>query len=318
VAFGGAALAWLLRWLIFFRLVNARTWLGVLTRGSLAGLATAATGYAVYAATAGWPRLLGATLLLTACLAFTYFVLVLPVRAAWIYLRHRLWRGNPREDILDELVNILAYLDSTDLQNDLVTRAWWIGRLEYVASGLEKRLLAQFRFTDPGIRAWAEQRTAGAAAAIRHLQRLLAAPVPGTWPVLGRHLRHDAVAIASGNLGTLRWRTPSTTTTPRRSRRQVVAAAARTALFAALPLAAILTVQPLLQLDDKTLGWARLIGLAWAVLYLVISFDATLRDKIEVTSGLTELLTRGGSPLDPASGQRPGTGPDQRRPGSHR
>jgi len=39
VAFGAAALAWLLRWLIFFRLVNARTWLGVLTRSSLAASA---------------------------------------------------------------------------------------------------------------------------------------------------------------------------------------------------------------------------------------------------------------------------------------
>jgi hypothetical protein len=311
VAFIGVVVAWLLRWLIFFRFANSRTWLGVLMRGSPAGLITSGTGFAIYAATTGWPRLLGAVLLVTAALAFVYAALVLPITAAWVYLGHRLWRRNPREDIVDELVKILGYLDGPDYQSDLVTRSWWAARLEYVAVGLESRLLTQFRFADPGVRAWAEHRTAGAAAAIRHLQRLLAAPVPGTWPVLVRHLRHDAVTVASGNLGALRWRTPSTATRPRRRRRQVAAAAARTVLFAALPLAAVFAVQPVLRLDEDILGWARLVGLAWAVLYIVISFDATLRDKIEVTSGLTGLFTQDrGSAMDPLSGQpRQRTGP---------
>ncbi|MET7403797.1 hypothetical protein ABZS66_61040 [Dactylosporangium sp. NPDC005572] len=43
--------------------------------------------------------------------------------------------------------------------------------------------------------------------------------------------------------------------------------------------------QPVLHLDKEILSWAKVVALAWALLYLVFTFDQTLRDKIEMAWG---------------------------------
>jgi hypothetical protein len=58
----------------------------------------------------------------------------------------------------------------------------------------------------------------------------------------------------------------------------------------ALPLVAILALQPYLRLTGNTLAWAKVIALGWAALYLLITLDPTVNDKIATARNLIGLV----------------------------
>jgi hypothetical protein len=77
----------------------------------------------------------------------------------------------------------------------------------------------------------------------------------------------------------------------RRSRWKTAIIVLRTIVLAAAPLAAVVAIQPLLRLDAEPLRWAKVIGLAWAVLYLLLAADPTLREKIETAQSVSNLFS---------------------------
>ncbi|MBN1172550.1 MAG: hypothetical protein JXA67_10300 [Micromonosporaceae bacterium] len=204
---GAAVLAGVLhRWI--FRRARARTVAGVLARGAPLGLTVLCAGVVIILGGGGWPLLIGATILSVAALGAGRFVLAAPIDVIWSYRSHQLSRGHAREYALDELLGILGEATDRARRNDLGTRARWIAALERAARRLETRLPAEFGFGDAATAVWARQRAAGAAAAVRRLKRQISAPVPGSWDMLIRVVRQDAVLITTGELGRLRWRQP--------------------------------------------------------------------------------------------------------------
>jgi hypothetical protein len=60
--------------------------------------------------------------------------------------------------------------------------------------------------------------------------------------------------------------------------------------FAALPLAAVLAAQPFLHTSTGLFGWARIATAAWALLYVVLSLDPAIRDKIDTANQVAGIL----------------------------
>src|SRR5439155_12182653 len=228
----------------------------------------------------GWPTFAGAVLLAAAGMAAVYFFVVGGVRLVGGVGIDRHWRAAPREDVLDELLAILADLAEPHLRNDLDNRAYWLSGLERAASTVEKRLPEKLKLADKATTAWAAERARGAATALRLLKRQIAAPVDGTWDRLIAVLRQQTVAVATGDLGKLRWAAPPSAASVRRSRRTTAIAVLRTAVVTVAPLVTVFAVQPLLGLDAGVLRWAKVAGLGWGVLYLLLTADPTLREKV--------------------------------------
>ncbi|PWR11500.1 hypothetical protein DKT68_05590 [Micromonospora acroterricola] len=294
--------------IVFFRFANATTWYGVLMRGAPTGLVILSSGYAVTRLpppAPAWFDVVGGLLAATAGLALCYFVAVTP-SAIWqtVGLR-RLWRRGPREDILDELLDILDGLAHPTRRNELDWRSAWMSRLERAAVTLERRLPAALRPSDPVTAAWSAERARGAAAAVRLLKRQITAPVEGSWDRLTAILRDEVVVIATGDLGKLRWTAPPSPAAVRRSRWRTAVVVLRSIALAAAPLAVVFAIQPVLGLEAQMLQWAKVTGLAWAVLYLLLAVDPTVREKIEAAQAVGSLFG--------ATGPDPGR-PERREP----
>ena len=290
----GTVLAFTMLRLVFFRIARADSWYGLLVRAVPIGLILLASGYALSRATwlmGVWPNLAGIVLVATAGMAMWYFLAVAPgvVWRGFEISRH--WRHNPREDILDELLNIINDLGNPLLRNDLAQRGIWCLRLESAASTMEKRLPASFGQTDQTTVSWLTERARGAARALRQMKRQLLAPVDGTWDRLAATLRKEVVALASGDLGDLRWAAPPSNTAVRKPRWRIALGMLRAIASAVVPLVVLLAVQPLLHLDAGVLQWAKLIGLAWALLYLLVTADPTLREKVELAQSISSFST---------------------------
>lgn len=211
------------------------------------------------------------------------------------YLLWRWWlRGVIREDcllvMLDTLLPVLDDLRGPPRCRQLAQRMRDARILEFAARRLTQDLLPARFVNYAGSGDWLTRRAAGWAEALRHMQRQLVAPVPGGHEKLRRALEHEILCLATGDLGALAWRQPP----PRPSRRTVLRRRAitfiRTILVAAIPLAAVLAAQPLLQTSPGVFGWARIATGTWALLYIVLSLDPAMRDKIDTASELVGLL----------------------------
>jgi tetratricopeptide (TPR) repeat protein len=294
----GVVIAYALYQVIFFRLVTyIRVWRGrgmALPAAAVAGMVLLAGGYAavnVPGEVHGWSVLAGSVLLAVAGMAASYFVLVVLIFVPGVLGIRSLWRVGAREDILDELLAVLDDLSDPDLRNDLESRASWMAHLENAAYAMERNLPARLHLSDRATADWAADRARGAATALRRLKRQIAAPTGGSWDRLQTALQHEVVALATGELGRLRWAAPPSRATTRRSRWRAAVDLLRTGVVASAPFALVYATQPLLQLNPDALGWARVAGLAWFVLYLLLAMDPTLREKIETMRSITSLVS---------------------------
>ncbi|WP_238013118.1 tetratricopeptide repeat protein [Dactylosporangium sp. AC04546] len=270
----------------FRRLITGAGVAAMLVRAVPACLVVGAAGLLAWRAGGAWPRFGGAALLTLVGLALLRTAIVGPVRLAGAYRDSRLWRYNPREEIIDELLDVLHGVAEPAARADLARRRSWILSLERAATRVEGGFLAGFGLRGTATATWAADRAAGAAAGLRRLQRQVLVPAGGTWSMLARTLRREIVALATGNLADLvRAAPPAAPPAPAPGRRATALRVARSVLFAALPLAAVFAAQPVLHLDKEILSWAKVVALAWALLYLVFTFDQTLRDKIEMAWG---------------------------------
>jgi hypothetical protein len=224
-------------------------------------------------------------------MALCYFIVMSPFAVWGLIAIRRHWERGPREDILDDLLGLLDDLAEPSVRNDLDRRSTWMSRLEHAAATMEKRLPASLNPYDKATTNWTSERASGAATALRQLKRQIAAPADGSWDRLAATLRNEVVALATGDLGKLRWAAPPSPETIRRSHWKTAIGVLRTLALAAAPLAAVIAIQPLLHLDAQPLRWAKLIGLGWALLYLLLAADPTLREKIETAQSVSNLLS---------------------------
>jgi hypothetical protein len=65
-------------------------------------------------------------------------------------------------------------------------------------------------------------------------------------------------------------------------------------LVAALPLAAVLAGQPLVHASAPVFGWARIATAVWALLYVLLNIDPSMRDKIGAARDLASLAQTAG------------------------
>jgi hypothetical protein len=115
----------------------------------------------------------------------------------------KLAREYPREFALNHILYTLNKITDPDHQNNLEAREQWVGNLRDAAQTMERFLPRAFEELDPAIMGQIITDIADAAAAIRTLACRIAVPVEETWDQLISDLRHNAIAIALGNFGSL-------------------------------------------------------------------------------------------------------------------
>jgi hypothetical protein len=144
-----------------------------------------------------------------------------------------------------------------------------------------RRLPAVLRGHDQATNVYATERARGAAEALRQLKRDILMPDSARWDRVAAVVTKDVIALATGDLRDLAWKRPPTPAQVRRSRWKVAGGTVRTLALAALPLVLVLVTRPVLHLDASVSGWAEIVGIAWAALYLLATLDPTLRDKLD-------------------------------------
>jgi hypothetical protein len=246
------------------------------------------------------------------------FIAAATVRIAEIAAALRYRRGDPRASALVGILDLLQDLAIPLRRNELRWRRWWLQRLEQVAYAVEHDLPAAFGVLDQHTTEHLKHRASSAAAALRELKYQMAAAPPGTWKRVEAVLRQDALALATGALGRMRSAEPPHRPTRRRSRRRIAVDVVRIVVFAGLPLGAVFVAQPWLELHETVLNWAKVVGLSWALLYVLLTVDPTMRDKL---STVLALISRGqGGDIPPAEeGRSRGTsGPTDTTEGDRR
>ncbi|MET7401429.1 hypothetical protein ABZS66_48905, partial [Dactylosporangium sp. NPDC005572] len=204
----------------FRRLITGAGVAAMLVRAVPACLVVGTAGLLAWRVGGAWPRFGGAALLTLVGLALLRTAFVGPVRLSGAYRDSRLWRYNPREEIIDELLDVLHGVAAPGARADLDRRRSWILSLERAATRVEGGFVAGFGLRDTETAAWAADRAAGAAAGLRRLQRQVLVPAGGTWSLLARTLRREIVALATGNLADLvRAAPPATAPAPVPGRR---------------------------------------------------------------------------------------------------
>jgi hypothetical protein len=208
----------------------------------------------------------------------------------WIWQRwfRKLTRENCPLVVLNMLLGVLDYLRPATGNRSIGRRLYLAFGLEYAAQYLTRDLLPSSTTSLLGSRDWLVQRAAGWAEAWRHMQRQVVASVPGDLTKLEELLVHEIRCLATCDIGALAWCEPP----PPPSRRRQVITWARVILVAGLPLAAVLITQQFVHVPG-VFSWAAGI---WAVLYVVLSLDPTIRDKVETAHEIAGLLRTASPP----------------------
>ena len=77
--------------------------------------------------------------------------------------------------------------------------------------------------------------------------------------------------------------------------------------MAALPLAVVLTAQQFLHTSPGLFGWARITTGLWALLYILLSLDPAIRDKVEAAREIAGILHTIPAASNPGGQQQPHT-----------
>ena len=266
----------------------------------MAGEAAAAEGYANQVMPAA--GLQGAVIL--GLIAAPAAAACLPIAAiAAAFPRYRLQRRMILQDTplvaTDILLNVLYDLRLAGACRPMGQRLRHCRNLEYAARWLSRDLLPTPVVSRLGSGDWLARRAAGWAEAIRHIQRQVIAPTPGGQGKAEALLTHEIRCLVTGDLGALAWREPPPPPSRRATIRRQAVSAARAIVVAALPLAAVLAAQPLVHASPALFGWARIATAVWALLYVLLSIDPAMRDKIGAARDLASLIQ-----TTPAPGSR--------------
>ena len=200
------------------------------------------------------------------------------------------WRRYSAIMLLDMFLWILKEIQSRSHQLDLERRVALSQSLEWGARRFSRDFLPSVALKDIASGDWLRRRSEGWAEALRHMQREVIAPVPGGQPRLEAKLRHEIQCLATGNLGALPWRQPPPLPSRRTALARNLIEILRTVLVAALPIGAVLAGQAILHFSSAAFRWASIATGVWALLYVVISLDPAIRDKIDTARSLVDTL----------------------------
>jgi hypothetical protein len=213
-------------------------------------------------------------------------------------ISYGLWRWRIRilirEDcllvVLHVLLSTLEYLRSATCNRSIKNRLTRARQLEFAARCLTRDLLPSRTVSYLGSGDWLTRRVAGWAQALIQMQRQIVNSNPRGQTKLESLLAHEIRCLATGNLGALVWNQPPPPL-PRRVvfRRQAITLA-RTILVAGLPLAVVLISRQFVHASPGVFGWFRVTTGAWALLYILLSLDPTIREKIDTAHEIAGLL----------------------------
>lgn len=320
VGAAGATVAYLILHRMLFRLTRAGSARRSLSRAVPVIAFLAGAGYLIGRLPSypgGSPAVPGAVLIAVAGMAAARLAAATAVRFVEYGRMRRFQRADPRAVALVGVLEILDGLDRPSRRNDLSWRTWWIRRLEQIAATVEHDLPAYFDPIDPSVNRHLRHRARCAAAGFRRLTYLVVAAPPGSWATVRHTLEGNAAALATGMLGRLATAVPPPTQPPRRRTKGKTAAdIARMIFFAGLPLGVVLGARPWLAFNPTLLSWGKLISVGWALLYVMVTLDPSIREKINIFKALVSLAQGGGAPpAEPAKSTQsgPDNEPDQTR-----
>lgn len=230
-------------------------------------------------------------------------VACLPAGALVVGMR---WRRHHRDigrdillDALDSLLRVHHDLTAPRAFRGMRQRLYECRLLELAAHRVERDLLPPSAISNLGSGNWLSRRAAGWAEAIRFMQRQVVAPVPGSQDKLERLLAHEIRCMATGDLGALAWREPPPSPSRRATVKRQAISVARAVTVAAIPFAAVLAAQPFLHASPAVFDWARITTGIWALLYVLLSIDPALHEKISTARDMASLFhAPAGSPGD--------------------
>lgn len=221
-----------------------------------------------------------------ACLPIAGLVLT----GIWQLGYRRLLRENCLIIVLDALLDVLDDLRSMPGNHRFATHLKHARYLEFAARWLTRDLFSPDTIRFLGSGDWLVRRAAGWAEALRHMQRQVAASVPGGEAKLDAFLVHEIRCLAKCDLGALSWREPPAPLPQRAVVKRRLISLARTVLVAGLPLAVVLTVQQFLHASPGLFDWACITTSIWALLCVLLGIDPAIRDKIETAQQVAGLL----------------------------
>jgi hypothetical protein len=209
-------------------------------------------------------------------------------------------RADCQAALLDTALLVIDGLDTPARQRDYAMRLRWAVELEDAATLLTKNLVPPSYLRYLSSRDWLAQRMAGWAEALYDVQRKVLAPNSGSHNEAQKVLRHEIKCLATGDLGSLPWRRPPQRPPRRVTLRRQALAVVRAFVVAALPLAVVLAAQPLVHLSSPVFNWARIAAGIWALLYVVITLDPAIGDKIDTARSLVDAMrdSRPSGPTD--------------------
>jgi hypothetical protein len=253
-------------------------------RGMLAMSALVTAGIFLVVAVAAPPAWLGVMgvglLAVSGMSAVTAVTSNLPWMIANLRIR-LLKRDRPRTAVLEGLLDLLSQVRHADLRDDLSSRNYWVYLLEAAARRTERDLPKIVPCRDSLSAEWGRERAAGAATALRIMKRHIVAPTPNGWDRLTAALCHDASALASGNLGLMRWSQPPSAVDRRKSVLRTALTVSQRILVAAAPVVVVFALQPVLKLSGSDLVLARAGTIFWAAFYLIVTIDPSLVNKVQ-------------------------------------
>jgi hypothetical protein len=219
----------------------------------------------------------------------------LPIAAGAVYAHgvrqsRRLTGQDALLAVLDLLLLVRYDLKSPGAYRGMRKRLSDCRLLEFAAGFLVRDLLPQSSVGYLGSGDWLTRRAVGWAEAIRHMQRQIIASVPGSQDKVERLLTHEIRCLASGDLGALSWREPPPPISRRATLRRRTISTVRAIVVAMLPLAVVLTAQQFLHASSGLFNWARITTGIWALLYVLLSIDPTVRDKLATARDLADLM----------------------------
>jgi hypothetical protein len=208
---------------------------------------------------------------------------------AWSHIKSA-YRIDCIASVMNAALQVLDGLDPPAKQDDYRRRLRLAVQLEDAASLLKKYLVPSAYLGYLSSRDWMTQRLAGWAEALYHMERQILVPSSSVQPKVKTALQREIRCLATGDLSALPWQRP-----PMRPPRLVLLrhhaiAALRALVVAALPIAAVLAFQPVLHLSSPVFNWARITTGIWALLYVVITLDPAIRDKIDTARSLVGVI----------------------------
>lgn len=236
--------------------------------------------FSFWVSIAGYSMISGS--LLAILYASTGFVLEISYAAKLEALR----RSRPRQAIIDNLLDALKEVSSSNDKNDFNRRNQILRSLESAAFILERDLPKYFDSSDSQTDRWLADRAKGAATALRYLKRRILVSDESTWSWLEGVLREEISALAAGDLARLRWMSPPPKEEQIRSLQRTVVIVLRTVVVMAIPLVATFTLNPVLEMTPKIYATAKVISFGWAILYFLLTIDPTLQSKIETARNI--------------------------------